>query len=115
MAGRYPSSRRSWLDGAHHDNEPTAYDAEAFADYGPTPFLTGFVQFATVIGTFVGVWTAILLAGDWHRGLGVVWPLILILTIDVGVNVALRVARARRWRALGVRRSRPLARRARRH
>jgi hypothetical protein len=100
------ASRRAWLDGAHHDNEPTVYDAEAFSDYGPTPWLTGCIQFSTVIGTFVGVWALIILIGYWHRGVGAVWPLVLILVLDVALNVALRLVRARRWRAAGISRRR---------
>ncbi len=35
------------LDGAHHANEPTAYDESAFLDYVGTPWLSGIISFAT--------------------------------------------------------------------
>ncbi len=92
------------LDGAHHANEPTVYDESAFDDYFGTPWLTGAVFFATAVGTFVGAWTVIILLGQRHRGFSGWWPLILILVVDVGINVALRVERARRRRARGIER-----------
>ena len=90
------------LDGAHHDNEPTVYDESAFDDYVGTPWLTGVILFATAVGTFVGAWTVIILFGQRHRGLAGWWPLILILVVDLAINLALRVVRARRRRALGI-------------
>ena len=98
------------LDGAHHANEPvTRYDESAFEDYVGTPWLTAAVNFASVIGTFVGCWTLIFLFGQRHRGLGAWVPLILILVLDVAVNLALRLQRRRRRRALGLNASRPPA------
>ena len=66
-----------------------------------TPYLTALVQVATVIGTFIGVFTAIILAYQWHNGLADYWSLILILVLDVAVNVGARVARRRRRPARG--------------
>jgi hypothetical protein len=88
------------LDGTHHANEPTIYDASAFDDYFGTPWLTGIIFFVTAIGAFVGAWTLIILFGQRHHGVSDWWPLVLILVVDLAVNVALRVMRARRRRAL---------------
>ncbi|HWE13719.1 MAG TPA: hypothetical protein VG365_09420 [Solirubrobacteraceae bacterium] len=90
------------LDGAHHANEPTVYDESAFTDFVGTPWLSGIIMFASVVGTFVGSWTLILLFGQRHRGVSAWVPLILILLLDVGVNVGLRLWRRRRRRALGL-------------
>jgi hypothetical protein len=56
------------LDGAHHANEPRVYDASAFDDYFGTPWLSGIISFATIIGTFVGAWALIGVFGQRHRG-----------------------------------------------
>ena len=77
-----PDERR-----AHYEFDPEFID---------TPYLTALVQAATVIGTFVGVFTAIILAYQWHNGLADYWSLILILVLDLAVNVGARVARRRR-------------------
>jgi hypothetical protein len=90
------------LDGAHHANEPGLFDESAFDDYFGTPWLSGLIFFAAVVGTFVGAWTLIILFGQRHHGLGDWWPLILILVLDLGINVALRVVRARRRRAMNL-------------
>lgn len=90
------------LDGAHHDNEPRVYDESAFEDYVGTPWLTGVIFFASVVGTFVGAWAVIILLAQRRRGLAGWWPLILILVVDLAINLALRVARARKRRALGI-------------
>jgi hypothetical protein len=66
-----------------------------------TPYLSALVQAATVIGTFIGVFTAIILAYQWHNGFADYWSLILILVLDVAVNVGARVARRRRRAARG--------------
>jgi hypothetical protein len=66
-----------------------------------TPYLTALVQVATVIGTFIGVFTAIILAYQWHNGFADYWSLILILVLDVAVNVGARVVRRRRRSARG--------------
>jgi len=71
------------------------------ADYTDTPYLTAFVNAATTIGTFIGVFTAIGLAYQSHKGIGDYWILILILVLDVAVNVGARVTRRQRRRALG--------------
>jgi hypothetical protein len=47
------------LDGTHHANEPTVYDESAFDDYFGTPWLSGIINFATIIGTFAGAWALI--------------------------------------------------------
>jgi hypothetical protein len=90
------------LDGAHHANEPRAYDDSAFDDYFGTPWLTGIIFFASAVGTFVGAWTLIILFGQRHRGFSSWWPRILILVVDLAINVALRVERTRRRRARGI-------------
>jgi hypothetical protein len=84
------------LDGAHHANEPSLFDESAFDDYFGTPWLSGIITFATVIGTFVGTWALIFLFGQRHRGFGDWWPLILILVLDVAINLGLRLLRRRR-------------------
>lgn len=90
------------LDGAHHANEPTRYDESAFGDYVGTPWLTAAVNFASVIGVFVGLWTLAFLFGQRHHGIGDWWPLILILVLDIAVNAGLRLRRRQRRRALGL-------------
>ncbi len=96
MPGLFQQGRRSNLDGMHPtDERPTRWD-DVFAEYEDTPYLTGLVNVCTVLGTFVGAWTLIILLGDLHRGFAVYWPLVLILTIDIAVNVLVRWIRARR-------------------
>ena len=90
------------LDGAHHANEPRIYDESAFPEYFGTPWLTGVIYFASVVGVFVGSWTAIILAYQFHDGVSDWWPLVLIIVLDVAINVGLRVIRARRRRARGL-------------
>ncbi len=90
------------LDGAHHANESTLYDESAFDDYFGTPWLSGIITFATVVGTFAGCWALIFLFGQRHRGFGAWLPLILILVADVAINVGLRLWRRRRRRQLGL-------------
>jgi hypothetical protein len=92
------------LDGAHHANEPTVYDESVFDDYFGTPWLTGLIFFASAVGTFVGAWTLIILFGHRHLGLGAEVPLILIVVVDVAINVALRMVRARKRQALKIER-----------
>ncbi len=75
---------------------------ELFTEYEGTPYLTGLTQICSAIGVFIGAWTVIILLGDLHRGFGTYWSLILILVIDIAVNVAVRLVRARRRRALGL-------------
>jgi hypothetical protein len=69
-------------------------------EYLDTPFLTVAVNLCTAIGLFIGISAAIYLAANLHRGFAKYWSLILILVIDVAVNVAVRVARARKMREL---------------
>lgn len=102
--------RRSISDRRRQGERP-AYDADAFADYADTPYLTALVTVCSALGVFVGAWALIILLGDLHRGLAVYWPLLLILAVDVIINVGLRVWRTRRWRALGVDRPERLRRR----
>lgn len=90
------------LDGAHHANEPTAYDESAFLDYVGTPWLSGIISFTTVIGTFVGAWALILFFGQRHDRFGASWPPILVLVLDVALNVGLRLERRRRRRTRGI-------------
>ncbi len=90
------------LDGAHHANEPTAYDESAFLDYVGTPWLSGIISFTTVIGTFVGCWAVILFFGQRHDGFGASWPPLFVLVLDVVLNVGLRLERRRRRRARGI-------------
>ncbi len=97
----FQNGRRSVLDGSHPRNEGSAYDANEFADYEDTPYLTGLVNLGSMVGVFVGLWTVIILLGDLHRGIATYWPLLLILGVDLGVNIAARVARARRRPARG--------------
>jgi hypothetical protein len=94
------------LDGVHHANEPTVYDETAFDDYFGTPWLSGLILFASAVGTFVAAWTLIIVFGHRHRGLGAEVPLILIVVVDLAINVALRMVRARKRRALGIERPR---------
>jgi hypothetical protein len=79
----------SWRD--HMPGRP-----EPDPEYFDTPYLTAAVNICSAVGFFIGVWTVIILVGDLHRGFTRYWPLVLILAIDLGVNVALRVARHRR-------------------
>ncbi|HEY1518715.1 MAG TPA: hypothetical protein VGF91_19960 [Solirubrobacteraceae bacterium] len=83
-------------------------------EYLDTPFLTAAVNLCTAIGGFIAVATAIYLAGNLHRGFADYWSLILILVIDVAVNVAVRVARARKMRELYPEGRPPSARRVQR-
>lgn len=91
----------------HHANEPTIYDERAFDDYYGTPWLTGIIFFAGAVGAFVGAWTLILLVGQFHDGVSAWWPLALVIVLDVAINLALRVARARKRRARGLVEPRP--------
>jgi hypothetical protein len=77
-----------------------AHTIEPDPEYLDTPYLTGMVNVCSALGIFIGAWTAIILIGDLHRGFGVYWSLVLILVIDVALNVGVRIARARKRRAL---------------
>lgn len=96
MPGFFEQGRRPNLAGMHPTDERPTYWADVFAEYEDTPYLTGLVNVCTVLGTFVGVWTLIILLGDLHHGLAAYWPLILILAIDTAVNVLVRWLRAKR-------------------
>lgn len=77
-----------------------AHTIEPDPEYLDTPYLTAAVNISAALGVFIGIWTAMILAGDLSRGFAKYWPLVLILVIDAAVNVVVRVARARRRRAL---------------
>jgi hypothetical protein len=61
-----------------------------------SPYLTLAINLGSALGGFIGLWTVIYLIADLHRGFASYWWLIAIVIIDVGINVALRVIRARR-------------------
>jgi hypothetical protein len=86
----------AWLQ---PDERQAHYEFDA--DYTDTPYLTALVNAATTVGTFIGVFTAIGLAYQWHKGIGDYWVLILILVLDVAINVGARVTRRHRRHALG--------------
>ena len=65
-------------------------------EYFDTPYLTAAANICSAVGFFIGVWTSILLLGALHRGLARYWPFVLIVALDAAVNLAVRVARARR-------------------
>jgi hypothetical protein len=77
-----------------------AHTIEPDPEYLDMPYLTAAVNICSALGLFIGLWTAILLAGELHRGFARYWPFVLILAVDLAVNLAVRVARARRRRAL---------------
>jgi hypothetical protein len=68
-------------------------------EYLDTPYLTLAVNLCSALGLFIGLWVAVTLLAQLHRGLGRYWWLALILLIDVAVNVTLRVVRASKRRA----------------
>jgi hypothetical protein len=82
-------SWRARMPGHVHEPDPEYLDA---------PFLTVMVNICTALGLFIGIWAAIYLAVDFHKGFGTYWSLVLILVIDVAVNVAVRMVRARKIR-----------------
>ncbi len=106
MAGLFKRDRRSIFNGMHPADERSSSWGDVFAGYEDTPYLTGLVNVLTVLGTFVGIWTLIILLGDLHRGFGVYWSLILILVVDIAANAAARSVRAKRRRASGAMRER---------
>jgi hypothetical protein len=65
-----------------------------------TPYLTVAVNLCTAFGLFIGAWVLIYLLVDLRHGPSKYWWLVLILVIDVAGNVALRIIRSRRRRAL---------------
>jgi hypothetical protein len=87
------------------DRSRTNAREELYVDYEGTPYLTGLTQLCSAIGTFIGVYTLIVLLGSLHRGLSYYWWLVLILVVDIGLNVGVRVARARKRRRLGLSRA----------
>ena len=74
------------------------HGVEPDPEYLDTPFRTAAVNICTALWVFIGIWAAIFLVADLHKGFAQYWSLVLILVIDVAVNVALRVARARKMR-----------------
>jgi hypothetical protein len=69
-------------------------------EYLDTPYLTVAVNLCTALGLFIGAWVLIYLLVDLRHGFAKYWWLVLILVIDLAVNAAVRVARARHRRAL---------------
>ena len=65
-------------------------------EYLDTPYLTLAVNFCVAFGLFIGALTVLSLVANLRRGVGTYWPLILILVVDVALNVALRLIRARK-------------------
>jgi hypothetical protein len=78
---------------------------ELYADYEGTPYLTGLAQACGAIGVFIGTLALLALLGSLHRGFHYYWWIILILVVDIGLNAAVRVARARKRRRLGLSRA----------
>jgi hypothetical protein len=74
------------------------HSIEPDPEYLDTPYLTAAVNICTALGVFIGIWTAIFLAGDLRHGFARYWSLVLILVIDLSVNVGVRVARSRKMR-----------------
>jgi hypothetical protein len=110
MPGLFQRGPGSILDGMHPADERPSHWAGVFDEYEDTPYLTGLVNVCTVLGTFVGVWSVIILLGDLHRGFAVYWPLLLILAMDITANVVARWLRAKRRH--GPRDTRPKHRRS---
>lgn len=75
---------------------------ELWADYDGTPYLTGLTQICSALGVFIGVLTVLVLLGNLQHGFAGYWWLILVLVVDLLVNIAVRLLRARRRRALGL-------------
>ena len=84
---------------------PPLADVDDLALYEGTPWLSGLANFCAVIGTFVGVYALIAIAGYAHRGFGTYWPMILILVVDVAINATVQTIRLRRRRAEGLTRA----------
>ena len=90
------------------------HSIEPDPEYLDTPFLTAAVNICTALGVFIGIWTVIYLVADFRHGFAKYWSFVLILVIDVAVNVAVRVARARKMRELYPEGRPPSARRVQR-
>jgi hypothetical protein len=75
---------------------------ETLVDYEGTPYLTALSQVCAAIGVFVAVLAMIAIVAGLHKGLGNVWPWVVILAVDIAVNAGLRLQRARRRRALSL-------------
>lgn len=90
---------------SRRDELPLNAREELWLDYEGTPYLTGLTQLCSALGVFIGALAAIFLLGNLHRGFARYWWLILVLVVDVAVNVAARLARARKRRALGLSRA----------
>jgi hypothetical protein len=65
-------------------------------EYVNAPVLTALVNVCSAVGIFVGAFTAIILAYQWHNGVADYWPLVLILALDAVINVGVRLVRRRR-------------------
>jgi 4-hydroxybenzoate polyprenyltransferase len=91
----------------HHlaDRSQTNDIEELYVDYEGTPYLTGLAQASAAIGVFIGTVALLALLGSLHRGFHYYWWIVLILVVDIGLNMAVRVARARKRRRLGLSRA----------
>ncbi len=78
---------------------------ELYVDYEGTPYLTGLAQVCAAIGVFIGTFTLLVLLGSLHRGFHYYWWMVLTLVVDIGLNIGVRVARARKRRRLGLSRA----------
>ncbi len=87
------------------DRSHTKAREDPYVDYEGTPSLTGLTQVCAAIGTFIGAWALIILLGSLHRGFHHYRWMVLILVVDIALNVAVRVARARKRRRLGLSRA----------
>lgn len=81
---------------------------DLWVDYEGTPYLTALTQICGFLGVFIGALMVVPLLGNLQYGFGRYWWMILILAVDVIVNLAANVARARRRRALGLTRAQRL-------
>ena len=82
--------------------EPHA-DLEDWADYEGTPFLTLLVNFFSATGVMIVIYALLFLPGAIHEGTAL--TLYILIAAELLLNVALRLIRARRRRALGLSRS----------
>jgi hypothetical protein len=82
--------------------EPHA-DLEILADYEGTPILTLLVDVCSAIGLMIALYAVLLLPAGIRNGSAETYYVLLVLVVVV--NIALRVARARRRRALGLTRA----------
>lgn len=108
---RYRNRRELAIAPSHHpptDKSPLSARDELWLDYEGTPYLTGLTQVCSFLGVFIGALTFLVLLGNLQHGFARYWWLILVLVVDVAVNSAVRLLRARRRRKLGLTRSQRL-------